>query len=278
MEPQQSSLYADYIKQLGWSVIILDRVQIFLRNIPITGTLAKIHRPEHLPKLSKLLPILERHHVKTLAVEPLQTQNPDEFTAWIKELSAHVRINRSPFLPTKTIVVDLQQKEENIFSAFSEAKRRGVRRAMKHDVVIRESSKIDDLIKIKNKSAGFLGFITTHGIKNLWQIFAPKHAAILLAYSQTNQLVGGVLILFWDRVAYYWIAGASREGKKLFAPTLLVWEALLLSKRRGCTSFDFVGAWDERMPKENTAWIGFTKFKEGFGGKTIYYPIFSSEH
>jgi lipid II:glycine glycyltransferase (peptidoglycan interpeptide bridge formation enzyme) len=69
--------------------------------------------------------------------------------------------------------------------------------------------------------------------------------------------------------------GATKKGKKLFAPTLLVWEALKVSKKRKMKYFDFIGVWDERTPRKNTEWKGFTKFKEGFGGKELYYPMIS---
>ena len=88
--------------------------------------------------------------------------------------------------------------------------------------------------------------------------------------------IGGILLLFWDHTSYYWLVGATKKGKKLFAPTLLVWEALKLSKKRGVKRFDFIGVWDERLPCQNTEWKGFSKFKEGFGGKEMYYPITST--
>jgi len=118
-----------------------------------------------------------------------------------------------------------------------------------------------------------MGFITTTGIDKLWPLFAPDHASIALAYDKNQMVVGGVLLLHWDNMSYYWIAGATKYGKKLFAPTLLVWEAIRQSKKFKSNWFDFVGVWDERLPREHTEWKGFTKFKEGFGGNTVYYPI-----
>ena len=59
----------------------------------------------------------------------------------------------------------------------------------------------------------------------------------------------------------------------MFAPTLLVWEALKLSKKHGAKQFDLVGVWDDRTPHKFHEWKGFTKFKEGFGGKIVYYSI-----
>ena len=117
------------------------------------------------------------------------------------------------------------------------------------------------------------GNITTHGIDRLWKLLYPNHATILLAKTHDNRVVAGILLLFWNNTAFYWIAGATHEGKKLFAPTLLVWHALKVGKKRKCALFDFIGVWDERKPKQSPEWKGFTKFKEGFGGKSIYYPI-----
>lgn len=272
MELQQSPLYKQYIERLGWSVADIDGANVFYRKLPLVGTFAKIQRPERLPYLPRLIPFLQGLNVKTIAVEATAQTDQQEFSAWSKGLKTFFHLSKEPFLPTKTILVGLTLPEDVIFKKFTEAKRRAVRRAQKNNIVIQESHDIKELTAIKNKSAGMFGGMTTHGIDKMWKIFAPKHMAILLA-SHNGSCVAGVLLLFWEDVAYYWIAGATKQGKKLFAPTLLVWEALQYSKKRGAKQFDFVGVWDERMPKQNTVWKGFTKFKEGFGGKELYYPI-----
>ena len=254
---------------------------------------------------------MKKHGVQRIIVEPTADTNPDRYREFVRSLSKFFTIHKESFLPTKTILVNLTKPEKEIFQSFSEAKRRAVRRAQKHGVVIKESSNINDLIFIKSKSAGMFGGITTYGIDKLWNLFYPKHATILLAYAPSSrsvssrgnvsdrsdpclagrqvynkdcfsrhwrdrndkELLSGVLLLFWEQTAYYWIAGATKKGKRLFAPTLLVWEALKISKKRRCRQFDFVGVLDERMPNQFKSWKGFTKFKEGFGGKEIYYPI-----
>ena len=263
------------METLKWEVIQMDGVNIFLRKFPLLGGIIKIHRPIHLPNLKKLLPIIQKNKIKTLVIEPVASQEQAELNRWCQSVSKHVHISTTPYLATKTFRIELTRNEEDIFKSFSEAKRRAVRRATKLGVIVRQSDSIDDLIRIKNKSAGLFGFITTTGIQKFWPIFSPDHAAILLAHSTTHndEIVGGVLLLFCDGISYYWIAGAIKKGKKLFAPTLLVWEAIKLSKQHGCKLFDFVGVWDERLPKENREWLGFTRFKEGFGGETLYYPL-----
>ncbi len=294
MEIQQSSPYRRYLQALGWKILPIEKTYLVVRHFPLIGTIAKLQRASKLPSLSTLTKLIHTHHIRTLAVEPSYTIDQKTFSLWTNKVAHIVGINKTPNLATKTLRVDLLKPEEQIFNQFSEAKRRAVRRAQKAGVSITESSDIKALLQIKNKSAGFLGFITTYGTDKLWPLFTPNHSTILLASASNviarsfttrqsleiaspsarndDRIVGGILLLFWDHVAYYWIAGATREGKKLFAPTLLVWEALKLSKKRGAKTFDFIGVWDERIPRENKAWLGFTKFKEGFGGKPLYYP------
>lgn len=276
MEIQQSPLFAEFTRRLRWNVITVDGTNIFIKSFPFVGAMAKIQRPERLPEVGKLTRILKEHKIRRIVAEATYRQDPREFQEWAGALKQEFSLTTSPFLPTKTIVVDLTPPEADIFASFTSAKRRGVRRAMKHGITTVESHDIGALIRIKNKSAGLFGFITTFGMEKLWPVFAPDHAAILLATTpvrQRTETVGGVLLLFWDNVAYYWIAGATRKGKLLFAPTLLAWECMKLAKQRGATSFDFVGVWDGRLSREFDSWKGFTKFKEGFGGKEIAYPL-----
>lgn len=273
MEIQQSPLFADYIKDLGWTIEKVGSFTMFIRHFFFLGSIAKLQRTTKLPAITSIISLVKKHNIRQIIVEPDSRISQKSFTLWLIKLKSFVHISSSHYLSTKTIRVDLRATNTNIFNRFTEAKRRAVRKAIKNEVTIKESSDITQFLKLKAATAGFLGGITTYGICELWQQFSPNNATILLAQTKDRHIVGGVLILYWDNVAYYWIAGATKVGKKLFAPTLLVWEALTKAKSQRCTSFDFVGVWDERLPKENLPWKGFTKFKEGFGGTPLYYPL-----
>ena len=277
MEPQQSELYKKYMLSLKWEVVPAGVAQVFIRSFPLLGGMMKMHRPQKLPPINDMISLFKKHQIRTLVVEPVLHQDPKELNAWCNTISEHVKINTSPFLPTKTIHIDVTKNEDTLFSSLSEAKRRAVRRATKLGVTVKESTSIRDLLTIKNKSAGFFGFMTTSGMKELWDVFAPNHASILLARDAKNTVIGGVLLLHYDHVSYYWIAGSIKYGKKLYAPTLLVWESIKVAKQKKSKIFDFVGTWDERIPNENKQWLGFTKFKSGFGGREIYYPLIPSK-
>lgn len=272
-EIQQSALYARYIHLLGWDIEKLGGQYVFLRRFPLIGTIAKLQRMERLPQADETIAFLRKHRVRTFAPEPVSGIPQRALTQWLRRVAGHVRIPRSPFLPTKTILVNLALPESEIFGRFSEAKRRAVRKSVRLGVTVRESATLADMLDVKKRAAGFFGFIVVSNIPQLWQTFAPKYATILLARHPTSpKPVGGILLLFWKKRAYYWLVGATKEGKKLFAPTLLVWEAMRVSKLRGMKEFDFLGVNDERLPRDNPSWRGFTKFKEGFGGSPLYYP------
>lgn len=273
MEIQQSKPYAQFITSLGWNVVTDGRQYYYLKRLPFLGALLKIQRVRRLPQLRTLLPILKAQRVARIAIEPDRNISATALKRWRARAAKYVHISRDHFLQTKSIRVDLSTDEDTIFRRFSEAKRRAVRRAAKNGIHVEVTQDINAFIKLKNTSAGFLGFITTYGLDKLWHQFAPHRADILIAYTTERKPVGGIFLLYWQHMAYYWVAGATKEGKKLFAPTLLIWEALRQAKKHGCTAFDFVGVWDERMPDKYHEWKGFTKFKEGFGGTELYYPL-----
>lgn len=271
MELQQSEQYATYIRSLHWQVERVDNINIFIRKFPLVGGFAKIQRISTFPDKEKLLKTFKLYNVKRLVLEAAPSVDELSLKTYADSLRPYVRVLTTPFIPTKTLIVDLKPSEEEIFQNFSEAKRRAVRRALKNNLAISEPDTLDELIKVKNRSGGPLGFITTSGARQMWDAFRPDNATSVIA-KHNGDLAAGIFLIFWEQTAYYWIAGGTKKGKKLFAPTLITWEAMKISKKKGMQSFDFVGVWDERFPADNKDWLGFTKFKEGFGGKPLYYP------
>ena len=260
---RQSPLYTDFMRRIGWIVEEIDGVFIFIKKFPFLGAVAKIQRPNHLPSYNKLKQLMQKYHLRSISVEP----------NFNYQLSINnYQLSHDPYIHTKTIHIDLTASETTVFNRFSSAKRRAVRRAQNLGVTVSIGDNLEDFIKLKNRAAGlFLGFMTTQGFtKPLWHTFAPQHARVLLASLPQEKNIAGILLLFYEGIAYYWMAAANRRGKKYFAPSLCVWEALKFAKKENCT--DFEGVFDERFSKQSPQWKGFSKFKAGFGGKNIYYP------
>lgn len=285
---RQSPQFANFMKDIGWKVEKINSTYIYLRKFPLLGYFAKISRPNPPINFDQIITFKKTARIFKLKIAPniLTTHNNYKF---YHDLIIHhgFQIETSPYNPTTTIQIDLTQTEENIFKNFTEAKRRAVRRAIKNSIIVKDSKDINGFIEVRKKQYFPLGFLVTSEMKKLWQNFYPKNASLLLAYtpSQTlppshmqaiasigdNKPLAGILLLYSENVAYYWFASSLKIGKKLFAPTLLVWEAIKLAKKRGCKILDFEGIYDERFPKASESWKGFTKFKEGFGGERVVY-------
>lgn len=267
---RQSDQFAKFMKDLGWDDKFLESSHVYLRKFPLAGYFAKIPRIGTPIPFEKLKKFRKKYKLFKLNIAPFVLASvPGSEKVKKKILSEGFSVNMSPFNPTTTIQIKLDKNLDEIFRNFTEAKRRGVRRAIKNGIIVKETGDIGSFIKIRKRQYFPTGFLLTGEMEKLWKNFYPENAALILAYSKENKPVAGVLLLFYEGVAYYWYASALKKGKKLFAPTLLVLEALKISKKRGCKIFDFEGIYDGRFPKAAESWKGFTKFKEGFGGDTV---------
>lgn len=276
---RQSGLFANYMQDLGWQTEKLDAHFVYLRKFPIMGYFAKIPRPNLPLNLKKIIDFKKSHNIFRLKISPFIEDKDGNFQNYRRQfLNSGFKIDHSPFSSTTNYLVDLNPDENEIFNNFHEAKRRGVRRAEKNGIIVKETDDLDSFIKIRQRQYLTVWFLVGGDMRKLWKKLYPQNAALLLAYQTSGinqspqiQAVAGIFLLFYNKIAYYWFASALPIGKKLFAPTLLVWEAIKLAKKRGCKIFDFEGIYDERFPKASESWKGFTKFKEGFGGKKVVY-------
>ncbi len=265
MDIRQSPQYAQYIKSLGWQVDRLGKWYVFIKKFPLIGSLIKIQRTDWPLSFAEIEALAQKYRAFQIIIEPA---NSRESAGGGKQSFQPLK---SPFVPTKTLVKDLKPSEQAIFDSFSKNKRRDIRIAERNKMVVREGI-VEDFIGLKKQyllKKFILPIGTDREIRNIREAFGPK-AKILVAEFK-GQVVAGTLLLFYDKAAYYWQAAATDQGKKLLAPTLLLWEAMKLAKKMGCTKFDFEGIFDERFPK-NKSWLGFTHFKEGFRGEEVLYP------
>ena len=269
---RQSAEFAAFMSDIGWKYSQVSGNYVYLRKFPIIGNFAKCPRPTLPLEFSEIRALIKKKRIFNFKLAPnLSTDNKIYKYEKNKYLKSGFKIDIEPFNPTTTIIVDLVPSENEIFKKFSEAKRRGVRRALKNGVTVSKSDDIDSFIKIRQKQFSPMGFLITGEMKMLWKNFYPKKCDLLLAATSDGHFVSGIQILYYKDYAYYWFASSRPEGKKLFAPTLLVWEAVKTAKKRGAKILDFEGVFDERFPKASEAWRGFTKFKEGFSDKKIIF-------
>jgi lipid II:glycine glycyltransferase (peptidoglycan interpeptide bridge formation enzyme) len=260
---RQTQQYAKYMNSLGWNVEEIDDIYIYLKKIPLLGWYGKLQRPSKKINLDNVYKqLIQKYNLACFLIEPLvYTSHTTSF-----------KQTKSISLPSKTLQIDLTKSEQKLLSEMKQKTRYNIKLAQKSDVKIEMSKDINSFLDLWHKTSLSRGGMlpAKKEIKGIFNAFDPQ-SYLLFAYKE-NKLVAGVFVACSPDTAYYLYAASNKEGKRLFAPTLLAWEAISEAKKRKLKVFDFDGIYDVRFPKQTKAWIGFTKFKEGFGGETVEFP------
>ncbi len=261
---RQTGKYSEYIKRIGWGADKFEDIYIFSRKI-LFWRFVKIQRPEG--EIAKLLNgyIAEKFKYSTVYIEPKSNSQYNEL------LELGFRKYNSPFLPSKTIQIDLTKPEVELLKEMHPKTRYNIRKAISDKRKVIRSNDIDKFADFwqscASKRGMFLG--QKEEIKAIYDAFG-KEAVIHLVADNDNNWLSAILRISTKDTSYYMYAAATDEGKKLFAPTVSAWDAIISAKKEGKRTFDFEGIYDERFPLRS--WRGFSRFKKGFGGTEIEYP------
>ncbi len=274
---RQSKQYADYLSSQGWTVERTENTNYFIKKFSILGSILKLQRPEKID-FKKINKLCRKHRVFQVIIEP-----KDEPQA--KLLASNgLKISKSPFLPTKTLQIDLTQTGERIFNHFKKDARSAIKKAAfatsygepKGDSgFIKEYSTREDLKVFREawkNSVNYARYVpTVESLINLRKSFPSNYSVLLASHNIVGSIIGGVIFTRSSHgIAYYWQAFTNSEGRTSLSQYPLLYQGILWAKKNGCKIFDFEGIYDPRFP--NKSWLGFTHFKRSFGGFEVEYP------
>lgn len=277
--PLQSWQWGEARKVMGIDVlrlaefegdILKDVYQLTFHKIPYTnfkiGYLPRSVTPS-VDLQNYLFEYGKNHGLIFIKIEP----NSNNFNP-----GADLKIVKSqhPLFPEWSILLDLTKTEEELMANMKPKTRYNIRLAQKKGVVVREESN-ENGFKIFSglyfdtcKRQKYFGH-TPQYHRIVWDALKNNIAHILIAYSEDLPLASYELFLFNNRF-YYPYGGTAIKDRHLMAANLIMWESISLGKRLGATEFDM---WGSLPPNyvESHPWSGFTKFKEGYGGKFIQF-------
>ncbi|MEJ2347886.1 MAG: peptidoglycan bridge formation glycyltransferase FemA/FemB family protein [Patescibacteria group bacterium] len=257
LDIRQTPRYAKYLRKTGWQIEELSGVNCFIKKIPLLGSVIKIQRPETIP-LKQIKELAKKHHAFQLIIEPKRKMDAEYLR------KSGFKLINSPFLPSKTLILDLTVGREKLFKQLKKDARYALRKTEK--LVVDKPKSITDFYNSWKKAVGKKRYITPlPRLKILKRVFGKN---VLFLMNKNSS--AGAIFLLGDKIAYYWQAFSGPEGRKQLAQYRIVWEGILWAKKSGAKIFDFEGIYDKRFP--NKQWSGFTHFKKSFGGEDLEYP------
>lgn len=268
---RQSVYYANYLKRGGWIVERIKNVNYFIRKLPLIGSVLKIQRPEKID-FDTIDKLCRKYRVFQVVVEPNLAAANGAFDHTLL-LHQGFKLSKSPYLPTKTLQVDLTPSREKIYANFTKDCKYNIRRG--EEIKIKSYSTPNEIKTWREawkNSVKFTRFVPSEkSLINLRKSFPDNNSLFLASHNISGRIIGGALFTrSLHDVAYYWYGFTNSEGRTSLSQYSLLYQGILWAKKMGCKVFDFEGIFDERFP--NKSWLGFTHFKKSFGGKEILYP------
>ncbi len=280
VDVRQTPEYATFLSQLGWQIIMAKSCQIYIKKVPLLPFfIAKILRANNIPTNDELKQLMKKYKIMFIKIAPfsLITNNQQLITnKW----------DASPSIPTKTIWLDLTKTENQLLQEVQAKTRYNIKLSQRKNLQINatpgnkiSSQQLRNFYHLWAKTPPFTWWLkpSFKELQSLVKSFGKKCFFVFIFLNHKsyilNQIVAGCLILTSKNMSFYWHNCSSPEGKRLFAPTLCVWEAIRESKKRGLQIFDLEGIYDERYGSFHKSWLGFTRFKQGFGGEEIKFTV-----
>ncbi|MCX6800069.1 MAG: peptidoglycan bridge formation glycyltransferase FemA/FemB family protein [Candidatus Falkowbacteria bacterium] len=173
--------------------------------------------------------------------------------------------------PSQTMVLNLEQSEEQLLKGMHQKTRYNIRLAEKKAIKVVESNlqNIDEFWRLmhETKERDNFRLHNKRYYEDMIRLLGNKNdkdrmqVKLFLAEYDSKFIATGLFSFFGDTVTY--LHGASsNEFRNVMAPYLLQWDVIKQSKLLGYKYYDFYGI-DEKK------WPGVTRFKQGFGGEII---------
>ena len=204
----------------------------------------------------------------------IEPQSPENAREWLKMPNI---LKSTDLNPAHTWVLDLSADKTEILKNFSQGTRTRYNQVAKKGLTVevtKDTEKIKELVRLQHqvaKDKGINAFSEDYLKAELAQPFASLY---LVHYTDPNdnidKIIAASLFFDYDGTRYYMQSASDYAYKKLPATVALLTSALFDAKENGLKFFDFWGIAPENAPK-NHPWLGFTKFKQSFGGFPVTY-------
>lgn len=107
--------------------------------------------------------------------------------------------------------------------------------------------------------------------KTLFSIFQKQDMVEIITAYYEGLPLASIMAFFYKDTMFYPYGGSTHLHKDKMAFYLVLWEAILLGKKRKLTYFDLWNCLTPEQESPSHPWYGFHRFKKGFGGEMIRF-------
>ena len=274
---RQSSNYAKYLESQGWIVERINNTNYFIKKIPLLGSVLKIQRPKTV-NFETIIKLERKYRVFQTVIEPDLS-----FSDWRVKFNHNsllqngYKLSRNTYLPSKTIHIDLNQSQDQIFRNFSKDCKYSIRKGEGYKTKEYSTpTQIKIFHEAWKKSVNFKRYVPSlQSLLELKKSFPQSKSLFLASHNKSGSIIGGAIFTISSHgvsnyITYYWQGFTNNEGRTSLSQYSLLYQGILWGKGMGCKVFDFEGIYDDRFPIKS--WSGFTHFKKQFGGNEVLYP------
>lgn len=275
LDIRQSKKYAEYLASQGWIVERIKNTNYFIKKLPVLGSILKIQRTQIID-IDTIKSLERKYKVFQTIIEPKLS-----FTNSISNhsllLNEGYKLSRNPYLPTKTLQINLNLSKDQIYRNFTKDCKYSIKRG--EGVATKECSTINEIALFYNawkKSVSFNRYVPSlKSLLSLKKSFPQNSSLFVTSHNKAGSIIGGAIFTTSSHdasnyITYYWHGFTNKEGRTSLSQYSLLYYGILWAKKQGYKVFDFEGIYDERFPLKS--WQGFTHFKKQFGGDKILYP------
>ncbi len=139
----------------------------------------------------------------------------------------------------------LSEKPEVLFRSFHKSCiQRAINKAQKENVQIVTGKTKQDLrlfyrLHVMTREKQGVPVQPYRFFRNLWEAFAPEDMITLLLARHQDRMVAGMVVLWFNGIAYYKFGASDENFLSLRANQLLMWETIQLAEQKGCQIVDF---------------------------------------
>jgi len=184
-------------------------------------------------------------------------------------------VRGKPLFTKYSFMLDISKSEQELINMMKPKTKYNVSLAAKKGVVVTEDNSDEAFQAYLNltfettKRQGFYAHDRNYH-QTMWDTLKNSGMAHLLTAKYENEVLVAWILYTLNGVLYYPYGASSSKHRNVMASNLQMWEAIRFGKKMGCSRFDM---WGSLGPNPNPLdpWIGFHRFKEGYGGTLMEF-------